>query len=159
MSIIYDALKKVESSQAREPGKKIDGGLKPKPKAYLLYILIACVCLFIANVFYGRLSRENPLIHPTPERKEPVYSGHKIPTPILQETQPLETKAQPQEQASPVFTLNGVFFSGSEGYALINNRVVRNGDVIDGATVVRISLDEVDLELGGNSIKLSNTTK
>ncbi len=36
---------------------------------------------------------------------------------------------------------------------------VKKGDKIDGATVVQVLLDEVDLDFGGSIIKLSNSAK
>lgn len=56
--------------------------------------------------------------------------------------------------------LNGVFFSENEGYALINNRIVKEGDALEGVTVKRIKLDEVELEAeDGSTIKLSTKVR
>jgi len=176
MSIIYDALKKVETSQVNDSKTKIkkiafgdnfkrfsqwygkvfytflyqDKDPKSKPKIYLLYALMICLGLFIANIFYGWLS----------QKKQAVSSSQpSTQTPALAPSVSVEAKMETQKESLPEFTLNGVFFSGNEGYALINNRVVKEGDKLDGATVVQISLDEVDLEFNGSIIKLSDSTK
>ena len=57
MSIIYDALKKVEKTNNRdiisEVNKESSG---PKLTTYLLYVLVVCAGLFVANVFFGVIS-------------------------------------------------------------------------------------------------------
>jgi len=178
MSIIYDALKKVETSQANDSKTKIDKDSKSKPKIYLLYALMISLGLFIANIFYGWLSQKPTLkttdiagqqavvwlpiakatVQPPADKKEP-YLAPTLPTDALQASASVETKMETQKETLPPFTLNGVFFSGGEGYALINNRIVKKGDKIERATVVQISLDEVELELDGSIIKLSNSAR
>lgn len=153
MSIIYDALKKVETSQANDSKTKIDKGVKSKPKIYLLYALMICMGLFMANIFYGWLSQKKPA-----DKKEP-YLAPTLPTAALETSVSVEAEMETQKDTLPVFTLNGVFFSGGEGYALINNRIVKKGDKIGRASVVQIFLDEVELELEGSIIKLSNSAR
>ena len=153
MSIIYDALKKVETSQANDSKTKIDKGFKSKPKIYLVFALMVCLGLFVANIFYEWLIPK-PLLNTTD-----IVTGGRPLIDKKQTSASVETKMETQKEIPPALTLNGVFFSGSEGYALINNRVVKKGDKIDGATVVQIFLDEVDLEFGGSVIKLSTSTR
>jgi len=168
MSIIYDALKKVETSQTGDSKTKIDTGFKSKLKIYLLYASMICLGLFIANIFYGRLLPKPSLNttdivtggQPPADKKQAVSSSQPPTKPAaLQTSASIETKTETQKESPPPFTLNGVFFSGAEGYALINNRVAKKGDKIDGATVVQISLDEVDLEFSGSVIKLPNSAR
>lgn len=52
MSIIYDALKKVETTHTDDSKTKIVNGFKPKPKIYLVFALMVCLGLFVANIFY-----------------------------------------------------------------------------------------------------------
>lgn len=156
MSIIYDALKKIEASRANETRTKTDEGLKPKSKSYLLVTFTVCLTLFIVNIFYSWLSpMKSP---PSLTDKKESLSGYAQPSSkenVLGKNASLENRIEPPKEPPPVFTLSGVFFSGVEGYALINNRIVKKGDKIDGATVVQIFLDEVDLEFGSSIIKLS----
>lgn len=166
MSIIYDALKKVEESSDRDEKLKINKEpvkSRPKHKVFLLYLLIACLGIFLANIFLIFLSRplpkntivvvKNPPISinlPSIQPKEKKPQFIETPPPV-----PAEAKAEPKES----FILNGVFFSNDEGYALINNRIVKEGDKIDGATVARIALGEAELELRGEVIKLSSSSQ
>ena len=168
MSIIYDALKKVEVFGANETKTKIDKSVKSKPKIYLLYALMVCLGLFVANIFYGWLSPKFSLKttdivtkgQPPTDKEQalPAYDQPSSKAVASGTSAPMQTKIETQKEPPPVFTLNGVFFSGAEGYALINNRIVKQGDKIDGATIVQITLDEVDLESDGSIIKLSNST-
>jgi len=153
MSIIYDALKKVETSQTDDSKTKIDKGFKSKLKIYLVVALMVCLGLFVANIFYEWLIPK-PLLNTT----EPAALQTKEIPPAFT---PLETTGRQEKNKVSLtgFTLNGVFFSGAEGYALINNRIVKKGDKIDGATVVQVLLDEVDLDFGGSLIKLSNNAR
>ncbi|MBM3255779.1 MAG: hypothetical protein FJZ08_05705 [Candidatus Omnitrophica bacterium] len=64
--------------------------------------------------------------------------------------------AAPQKKSPSELTLSGIFFSEQIGYALINNQIVKEGDKISGATVVRISLDGVDLKYEDSAINLSS---
>ncbi len=65
-----------------------------------------------------------------------------------------EEPQAPQEL--PSLMLNGLFFSGKLGYALINNQIVKEGDTIEGAKVVQISLRSVILKFGDSKIVLNN---
>jgi len=164
MSIIYDALKKVEATAANDPKTEIKKSTKPKTNIYLLYALMICLVLFIANIFYGLISKKTPLkitgiatkTQPNVDRKE-LISQPSGKTPVPEINASMGNGTETPKETSPSFVLNGVFFSGAEGYALINNRIVKKGDKVDGATVTQIFLDEVELDFDGSAIKLSNS--
>ncbi len=68
-------------------------------------------------------------------------------------------KPKNANQPTPApFNLNGIFFSEVEtkGTALINNKIVQEGDTVDNAKVIKIEADTVELELNGQKIKLLN---
>lgn len=141
MSIIYDALRKIDESNSIISSTKINRKMnKSNLKIYLLYACVACAGFFIAGIFWRFLAKSLPANN-TPIAEQNLAS---------QET----TVAEPKVDVKPAFTLNGVFFSQNEGYALINNQIVKEGDVISGAIVKRIILDEVELEYAGAVIKL-----
>jgi hypothetical protein len=54
----------------------------------------------------------------------------------------------------PELVLNGIFASEAGSYALINNRIVREGETISGAKVVRIYANKVELNAFGKEIIL-----
>ncbi|MBU3958992.1 MAG: hypothetical protein KKE91_03935 [Candidatus Omnitrophica bacterium] len=155
MSIIYDALKKVEATHPNpQASPKTDKKTSPKFKIYLLYLGIICVGFLIANVSFNLLFRRAPI-----PSSAPGQQSAKEVTPIIPEETKAATvisaiKKQPRAQEAQ-FVLSGVFLSDDTRYALINNRVVKEGDVIKEATVGRITADEVELQLGDAVIKLS----
>jgi len=171
MSIIYDALKKVESrlspdSNIAKPKTPKESG--HKAKRYLSFIIIVCLGFAVASISFNllmpshkRLSEKD--INKPQLETEPIQNITNIPAPAdnIADTsnKPPAVESpefsQSQKQASPLLVLNGVFFSENQGYALINNRIVKEGDTIDGAEVGRISLDGVELNSGGLVIKLS----
>jgi len=159
MSIIYDALKKVEQSSAKSLETKVAKGSRSPSRIpkFLIYVLVVCFGFFIANFFFGmlpkQLSNNNLLKTKNPPQ---IQNLPKETPPEVKPSLPIETKVEKKEELSGSFVLNGVFFSGNEGYALINNRIVKKGDIIDGATVALIALNEVDLVKEGAIIKLSN---
>lgn len=176
MSIIYDALKKVESLNKKDlkyEASREDKHSKPKIKTYLIYVLVVCVGLFIGNLSFALLAyyskrratsqtkeRPKPLVKEQAKQESPKEllvpaKSEQVLANESKSTLPVEVKNEPL----PSLILNGIFFSEDEGYALINNEIVKVGDVVDGATVKRISVDEVELEFSGSQIKLSTRKK
>ncbi len=156
MSIIYDALKKVEQSGNLSPGGIIrPDKAGPGIRIYLVYTLVVVLGFFAASLFW------NFLLSPLPDKISVASAklekaAELENSPIYNYAPPLTAVIESQSQKPAwTWTLNGIFFSQDEGYALINNQVAKVGDVIDGAKVVRIDVDEVELESEGAAIKLS----
>ncbi len=153
MSIIYDALKKIQRTKAA--GLNIPEADKKHSKynLYVFYFLIICAGLFMGNIFFSFLGRRKS--PPIKKINRPVV-GEKISLPIdkpSQKKEPVESSA-PEKGSEESLVINGVFFSEDEGYALINNKIVKEGDVIAEGKVQRITLDEVVLERAGVEIRL-----
>ena len=173
MSIIYDALKKLETKVDKPDHNplqfKIHKEAKPKPKfyTYLIYTLLACFGFLTANLLFKFI---------VPEEKDTAKKVAQPAVTALRNNARVEVKAEsvelPQEspplpkdnfilpsetgqQITPPFVITGVFFSENQGYAIINDRVVKQGDVIEGAMVERINADGVELKYEGTLIKLS----
>ena len=173
MSIIYDALKKVEQSSVKDTKPQDLGNVhsKHKFKTYLLYVLVATAGLFAVNIFFVFLTHSNKISganNAGPSEVSLVKAQEKL---TLSKEIPPQNKANPpaQQAASsdpPVkmsskglLILNGIFFSGDEGYALVNNHIVKEGDVVNGATVKRITVDEVEAEVDGEILKLTTAQR
>lgn len=191
MSIIYDALKKIEKAVSLD--SKLDSKVlrgsdsqaqppKIKPRLFLIYALVVCFGLFIGNSIFTFLTRsKGPFISKEPailedssiRNAKPIPKESNLATP-QEETRgiihpkPLgvsSSEAKPatsndiKEKPRVPLVLNGVFFSGDEGFALINNHIVREGEVVDGATVKRIKLNEVQLDLDGSTVRLSTNVR
>jgi len=61
----------------------------------------------------------------------------------------------PASNSEPIFVLNGIYLDSGGGCALINNKVVKEGEMVGGAKVKRINTDNVQLDLSGKMIEIS----
>lgn len=150
MSIIYDALKKVENSAvlpAQEPDKKRIPGCSK----YFISALILALGIFTAYFFFNFLDNK--------KTASPLSSAGKGKAAPSRPQPSASIKPLPKPETAPDFILNGVFFSDNEGYALINNQIVRQGDIIGNAAVSKISEDAVELKAGTSTIKLSTSNQ
>jgi type II secretory pathway component PulC len=156
MSIIYDALKKVEKNISLEPKvEKLEKTRlrfsKALPRLYLVYILVACIGVFLGNALFNLLTYTKSISF-----KQIKPSMPRTDTETIQSAELAKPLPQPEEKIElrESFVLNGIFFSDNEGYALINNQIVKAGDTIKGATVKDIKLNEVELETATGIIRL-----
>lgn len=156
MSIINEALKKTEESIQRNSLKETTGpDKKPRFKPYLFYILIFVVGLFLSSLIFTIINRKIQSPHmPEPPKAAPTLgkesqAGQTLPT--------VTPTPLPKEQDKPEkdFILNGIFFSDNDGYALVNNQIIRENDLVDGAKVEKITVNTVELNNEGEIITLS----
>jgi hypothetical protein len=82
----------------------------------------------------------------------PAATGQKSELPLLSIKKRLTQTVNP-------YTLSGIFFSGDKNFCIINDKVLAEGDSIEGAKVIQISTDEVELQLNDKSIKLNLRNK
>lgn len=165
MSIIYDALKKVEQSNIKGESQQEDSlrrhAKKHRLKTYLLYVLVVCAGLFAVNIFFTFLARPKiiskidikPLAAATVAKQENKQEEPSV------AVQPAPAASPVTATSSGMFVLNGIFFSQEEGYALVNNHIVKVSDTVDGALVKRIDVSEVELEMDGSSVRLNTTQR
>lgn len=152
MSIINEALKKTEEHLQKNSAK--DSPLPPKPsglKPYILYILILLAGLALGNFIFNLLSYK---IQTTQTPKKSAFAV----TPATDSPIPAVLPSQPPEETKPTetsFVLNGIFFSDNDGYALVNNQIVRENDYVDGAKVGSITASTVKLDNAGQIIILT----
>jgi hypothetical protein len=59
------------------------------------------------------------------------------------------------DQTVNPYNLSGIFFSGNQNYCIINDKVLGEGDSVEGARVTRISTEDVELQLNDKTIKLN----
>jgi len=185
MSIIYDALKKVERLQSANPAAPTAAVPKPagnkkavKINPFIIYGFIAVLGVFLASLLFGLMSRLTSRNHPSAqatgiaeknpaslaEEKKQELASIKQEPPQVPAAEIIPDQPQQLAKAEDIrntvdpssFKLSGLFFSDSEGYVLINNEILKEGDQIEGAVVKHISLDGVELDLQGQSIKLTN---
>jgi hypothetical protein len=135
MSIIYDALRKVEDKLDLTGKKNIAVQIKraAKKRPYYFYLLIIATGLTLASVTYNVVTKYYPA------RVSKIGSSEYA-----------------QAKLGLDLTLNGIVFSGDTNYALINNQIVKEGDMLLGATIKRISSEVVELVKNGVVVRLSN---
>jgi type II secretory pathway component PulC len=91
-----------------------------------------------------------PRVATTPQAFKPA-------TPYL--PAPLEAVKKKIKQVAIPFELNGIMFSDNDKSALVNNKIVQEGDTVDGAQVTRISEESVELSREGKTITLTTRNK
>jgi hypothetical protein len=160
MSIIHEALKKVEAANNPQVKAKPAGKNRANLKIYLLYLIVAGLGFLSANLIFSFFAK--PLHKAYPAAKQVIVNRANKPIELKPATQPpspqppsAAEEAARENEAPPPLTLTGVFFSGEQGYALINNVIVKKGDKIAGATVVGITSEGVELKTSDSGIKLS----
>ena len=180
MSIIYDALKKVEG-RFQEAGDishepKIEKKRTFKLKVYLIYAIVVVLGFLSANLFNrfiisGFISSVKSEALKDTEQAAVAEVAPPVSLPSQSQTTPAavqgaqeisspgKDKASVLQEAPLALALTGVFFSGKEGYALINNQILREGDTVDGAVVTRVSVEEVDLKYRDSEIRLPTHSK
>ncbi len=165
MSIIYDALKKVQkiSDNEKTPQKETAQPIKVKAKInpILIYLLVVCLGLVLGNFAYNYYGQTKNML---PAKKEIIGQAKTNPpvqtlnqngsAPALKPD--VSVNPAPPSNPEPTLVLNGVFFEQGEGYALINNKIVRVGDEISNAKVKEIAITGVELEFEGKTIKLAS---
>lgn len=169
MSIIHDALKKTEGAlqppqenPPEAPSPEVVSYLKKKRKISrikwaIFYVLAASLGLYIGNIPFdlvgkaGNLVKNFALPSPAAKKQAKPKALQKKGASLLKNIPFLPAV----KKESDAFVLNGIFFSEGEGYVLINNQILKVGDVVNGATVREIGKEEVTLEARGRIFKLS----
>ncbi|MCG3146970.1 MAG: hypothetical protein PCFJNLEI_00406 [Verrucomicrobiae bacterium] len=164
MSLVYEALQKAEREKNRKspppPAPVVPAKEPPRPVAAppaqrsYLPLVIVCVSL-VAIVSIVLIAAW----HFSEKRTEPaVVAGE--PRSAASESKPADIPAQlpPPAPATstandPRFKLTGITGNQDIGYgAIINGRLLRDGQYVDGAIVQKIERDRVLLNLDGREI-------
>lgn len=147
-------------------------GHKSNFKAYLLYASALCLGLFMANLFFNFITKStNRNIKKLAAKNTQKYTEKieiapalqtdvAMPTEISRISEPQAPVTKPAQYQSSLI-VNGVFLSqGKQRYALVNNRIVKEGDTIGGLKLIRITLEGLELEnQEGLIIKLQANSK
>ena len=88
----------------------------------------------------------------------PPYAINKFRLQKMKNSQPKKAVVKKQQNANP-WILSSILYSGQREHAIINNQLVRPGDVIKGARLVRMSPTSARLNAKGKIINLSLRNK
>ena len=152
MSIINEALKKTEEHLQKNAAKDNPSPGKPfGAKPFFIYILILSAGLLLGNFIFSLLGHMPESDKLAPNSQNDQIQPTKPPIPDI-------LPSQPPEEKKPIetnFVLNGIFFSDNDGYALVNNQIVRENDYVDGAKVGSITANSIELNNAGQIITLT----
>lgn len=155
MSIINEALKKTEENLQKQSVKNVPSPAKPaKVNPFLLYALILSAGFLVGSFIFNLISHKQQKNQMPPKENPPVTAEAVVKPPlstVLPDQAPKEEKP-----IEPTFILNGIFYSDNDGYALINNQIVRENDYVDGAKVSLITTNTVELNNAGQKIILTS---
>ena len=163
MSIITEALKKAQKGQnpnlsgyTKSPRQPILGprmGYQNKPKKSLLGKKNN---FLVGGLIFGTLLLLSlALIFGYMQNLQKVY----IEQPISIVSQAKTTTAIPVKtvkasKKSPLFKLNGIVHDEDKPMAVINDKIVEAGEIVDGAKVTEIGSDKAELSYRGRKIIL-----
>lgn len=170
MSLILEALKKLErEKQVPAKGVVVVGAGHGAGASGEWRVGLFVLGLLLGGGLLGlaRWRLETPAQPPQPEARttaSPRATPELPPTLAAAETDaaqaptPAAASAQPAAPAAPVpspaFTLQAISEREGRPVAIVNDRLVREGDSIDGARIARIAKDEVELEIAGKRVLL-----
>ncbi len=167
MSLIHDALKKLEKGEAASSPQ----GSSPSPHAafsppkiafpprQIILLSILGVMIVWTAITYLKPA-PSPKKSPKKESKVsvpkvaakpvlPVIEEKKEEPALLPEVKATETPpSSPSISLSHSFVLNGIVAEGAASWAIINNKITRVGEEIDGATLMEVQKDTVMLRKG-----------
>jgi hypothetical protein len=131
-------------------------GRDPKAVAILLVILIVTAVLAASQLFPKKNIFTKPAAVPLKVEEFPALSSI-----VFQPQQPAGAAASSVEstsvtaaQAAPEFVLNGIMYLEGSPRAIINDSMVEEGEMVNGARVVKIDKKKVLLEYDGAEIIL-----
>jgi type II secretory pathway component PulC len=125
---------------------------------YNLVFLLALVSLAY-QLFYAYAQQDNTIIarpqlnYNSEDARDPFNSY--LPTEENKGGQQQETEAYVQP---PTLTVQGLIWGSNMPQAIINNKVVKIGDIIEGARIVEIDKEGVEVSYKGRSFTLTPAT-
>jgi len=125
---------------------------------YFLYALFTLLGVVAAKYAFEFLTpRFTPRVEKAPQAAvvAPVVKAPSV-IPAPQSPAPAVKKAKTMTDA---YVLNGISLSRTDSSALINNQIVQEGETVDGALVVKIGEEEVQLKRDDRTITLTTRGK
>lgn len=166
MSLILEALRKLErEKQTPERGLLVVGATQwARPRAarppIVLFLLGVLIGAALLGIWRWRSAVPSPPPPVTMARAAapPTTAAAAPPSvpptaPPAPTTEPLAATPAPSPTA-PTFTLQAISERDGRPVAIVNERLVREGDSIDGAQIVKIGIAQVEIEVAGRRIVL-----
>lgn len=134
--------------------------MNTKTNPLFIYILVICLGLFLGNYAYNHFNLKDKMAFGKTGRVAIKSTATAPVGPAVKQIMPPPSAVTPEvapntvPNPEPTLALNGVFFEQGQSYALINNKIVQVGNVVDGAKVKEIGITGVELEYEGKIIRL-----
>ncbi len=150
----------MENTTPQKPDPKEEPIERIPVRMYLLYALFVLAGIAVTKVAFDALTPHAsasarkaaaPVAAAAPQRPAPVAAVAVSGTPA---TSPIDVMKKKVKQIAEPYELNGIYISGDEACALVNNQEVMEGEEVDGAKVVKITEDGVDLSRDNKIIHL-----
>ncbi len=140
MSIINDALAKAEKEKKDEV---VVARVFSKRLIWMGAALACVLGILLISTSVNVPSRPELISNESVLLPQPVQAG--------------QPKEKPALTAKPVsgFNLTGIVYENEGAMAIINERIVVPGDLVDGARVLEIQPNSVKLSLGGKELQLN----
>jgi type II secretory pathway component PulC len=130
-----------------------------KTKVYLLCIVCAGLGVYAAKLLFDYLTQIQNIKDAGLKPQSVSVKAEAVPACVPPVNDVKKEHPQAKKLARPALVLNGIMFSPGRSYALINNRIVKEGDTIEGVTVKQISADSVEMQDGQAQFKISPNIK
>lgn len=177
MGINYNDLNKDEKKDDA-PQQEKQSSLGNKISSYLIFLVIVSIVVFLGLVFLGPSAKSFKFPLPSWSKGEPKKAKAaktakaakpQGPKAAQQQLRPSPPPPQVMVKAAQgaanegksedkiTFVLTGVFIADGEKCALINNKIVKEGDTLSGARVKSIELDKVELQYAGSTLEIKNS--
>jgi type II secretory pathway component PulC len=147
MSIISDALKKVENSSENRP--QLLGSPEPGKKGINRLVVFLLAALTIGIGLFKTLTTRH-----TPTKQQSSSSSTSLTTSVIPEIQQAALVPAPLEDEK-LIQLTGIALMEGKNFAIINGNVFQEGDKVGGAKLVKITKDAVTIDREGRQIQLS----
>ncbi|MFC1514642.1 hypothetical protein ACFL5X_01945 [Candidatus Omnitrophota bacterium] len=154
MSIIYDALKKIEGTAYYRPNRRINS------KKLILPLVIAVAAMVLLSWPRARTGTALPAgrqAMPAEQKIEVTQAPQsKITLPparLAKEPRTLMLRDPFSQQSQ--FKLSGIIYSPEKPMAIINSKTVSIGEIVNQATVAKIDADSVELSLNNKTLVLT----
>jgi hypothetical protein len=170
MSIIHDALKKVQKSMQKNPDTSTpttssEGFIETlsspesqqKSSSAQWIPTLVLVTLAVGGAFlYLRMQKNHQpkhlaeIVTAAPVKvAPPKVVSTPVPTPPASTT-PAPVAPTPAAKPKPVLNIQGVMAQGSKNVALINDGIYEEGSVVEGQKILKISLNAITVEHDGH---------
>lgn len=165
MSIIYDALKKVQNNNLNTMNivnkeNQIKNDSSCKKFSVLIILFLVVLGIFLGQLLFGLFLPKEKKYNNKKIENLPAISissssskNQMSETPNIKKEESFNTST-PLLSTLPSLVLNGIFFTDDEAYALINNQVFKENDAINGVRIIAIHPDSVDLVFEGRNFTL-----